>query len=119
MSLLRVFHSTNLVSTPGFVFLPLLQPRPFTATLIVNYGLSGFIIRSEAITIITCSSIKGLIALSLEPEWGRQLGFKEVHSYPPDNHNPFTEMTIPEGTQLFNMGLRVAPLKRHKLYSEI
>lgn len=71
----RAFHSTNLVSAPAFVFLPLLQSRLFTATLIVSYGLSGFIVRSEATTIITCSSVKSLITLSCESEWGGQLGF--------------------------------------------
>jgi len=51
-------------------------------TVTVNYDLPGFIIRSEAVTTITCSYIKGLIAPSLEPEWGRQPGFKEVHYCP-------------------------------------
>lgn len=48
----------------------------------MNYDLPGFMIRSETATLITYSYLKGLIAHSLEPEWRRQLGFKEVRYCP-------------------------------------
>lgn len=37
------------------------------------------------------------------------------HYYCPGNHEPFSKTTMSRCTQLFNVGFRVAPLKRHKL----
>lgn len=119
LSHLRAFCSTNLVSAPAFVFLLLLQSRLFTATLIVSYGLSGFIVRSEATTIIS----KGLDCTFLWVWMGWTAGllggalkcWTPVLS--PWKPQPFFWSDHPQRHTA--MGLRVAPLQRHKLHLEI
>lgn len=60
---------------PAFTIKKIEKKKDNLTTVIVNYDLPGFIIRSEADTIITSSYIKDLIAPFFEPEWGTQLLF--------------------------------------------